>query len=97
MAVKKFLCLKCAHRLGLLFAFLFVLCFTGWWRLGLWDAGLKELHADLLRLTFIGFDDFNVKSFLLGLLQSYIWAYVAVILWHLAGCCSMGSCKECKK
>lgn len=97
MVAKNFFCLRCANRLGLLFMFLFVLCFAGWWRLGLWDTGLRELHADLLRLAFMGFDDFNVKSFLLGLLQSYVWAYIGVFLWHIAGCCGVRNCKECKK
>lgn len=89
MAIKKIFCLKCAHRAGLFFMLLFVLCFSWWWR----PADLKELRADLLRLAIVGFDDFNLKSFLLGLFQSYVWAYVGVFLWHLTGCC-MEKCKK---
>lgn len=90
MAVKKFFCFKCAHHVGMFLILLFLICFF-WFK----PADLSDLHLDLLRMAFIGFDDFNVKSFILGLLQSYVWAYIGVGLWYLTGCC-MRKC-ECKK
>lgn len=78
---------KCANHLGLFLALLFVICFF-WWR----PAEVADLHLKLLRMAFLGFDGLNAKSFVLGLVQSYIWAYVGLALWHLIGCC-----KVCKK
>lgn len=77
----------CANRLGIFLALLFIICFF-WWR----PADLQDWHLNNLRFAFLGFDGFNAKSFFLGLAQSYVWAYVGVALWHIAGCC-----KECGK
>lgn len=81
---------KCANRVGLFLSLLFIICFF-WVR----PTDLKDLHQDLLRMAFLGFDGLNAKSFVLGLLQSYLWAFVGVGLWRLVGCCMKdGQCKK---
>lgn len=81
---------KCAHHLGIFFALLFIICFF-WWR----PADLRDFHLSGLRMAFLGFDGFNAKSFVLGLVQSYLWAYVGIALWLIAGCCmKSGQCEK---
>jgi len=45
------------------------------------------LHMQLLELSFYGYDGMNVKSFIFGLIQSYIWGYIGVGLWCLSSAC----------
>lgn len=81
---------KCANRIGIFLALIFIICFF-WWR----PADTADLHLKLLRMAFLGFDGLNAKSFVLGLAQSYLWAYVGVALWSLAGCCMKSN--KCEK
>jgi len=37
----------------------------------------------LFRMSYIGFQDMNFLGFILGLIQSYIWGYVAIGAWQL--------------
>lgn len=74
---------RCSHHLGLFLVVLFVLCFA-WFYINPVET---DLHLRNLRLAFIGFSGMNFSSFLLGLLQSYVWAYVGVGIWSLVGCC----------
>jgi len=81
---------KCAHHIGLFLALIFIICFF-WVR----PADTADLHLKLLRMAFLGFDGLNAKSFILGIMQSYLWAYAGVGLWLLAGCCMKpGQCKK---
>ncbi|MEK9183315.1 MAG: hypothetical protein AAB849_02290 [Patescibacteria group bacterium] len=81
---------KCANSIGLFLAILFVLCFA---KLA-WDPTESDLHLRLLKLTFFGFSGVNVASFILGLAQSYVAAYIGVGIWQLVGCCfKKGECK----
>lgn len=73
----------CANRIGLFLAMLFVICFV-WFYI---NPAETDLHLRNLRLAFIGFSGMNFSSFLLGLVQSYVWAYVGVGIWSLIGCC----------
>ena len=75
--------LQCANRAGLLLVILFVLCFV-WYYIRPVE---QELHLKLLKLSFYGFTNMNVGSFILGVIQSYIWGYIAVGAWQLVGCC----------
>lgn len=83
--------LKKGNRLGLFLAILFVLCFAWNWI----NPVEQELHTSFLRLVFFGYDGANLGSFVFGLIQSYVWGYVFVGLWHLVGTCCCTSC--CKK
>lgn len=81
---------KCANRVGLFLGLLFIICFF-WPR----PEDLKNFHLSGLRMAFFGFDGLNAKSFVLGIAQSYLWAYVGVALWSLAGCCMKpGKCEK---
>ena len=81
---------KCGSRIGLFLAAFFVICFV-WYYLRPVEQGL---HMKLLKMSYSGFDGMNTKSFLLGLVQSYIWGYIGVGLWLLVGCCHKHS--KCK-
>lgn len=83
---------RCANRLGLFLVILFTLCF-------LWifiHPVETELHLKSLRLAFFGFTDLNLGSFVLGAVQSYLWAYVGLGIWRVVGCCfnKSGSCEK---
>lgn len=74
---------KCANAVGIFLVALFVICFV-WYYVRPVE---QELHLRLFRMAFFGFDEMNVASFVLGAIQSYVWGYVGVGLWTLAGCC----------
>lgn len=82
---------KCANRIGLFLAILFVLCFA---RLA-WYPVESGLHLSMLKLTFFGFSGVNFASFVLGIVQVYIYAYIGVGIWQLVGCCLKDG--ECHK
>ena len=71
--------LKDANRLGIFFLILFGICFA-WYFV---NPVAQDLHLDLLRLTFFGYTDMDVLSFVWGAIQSYVWAYIFVGLWYL--------------
>lgn len=82
---------KCANRIGLFLAALFVLCFL-WYYIHPVE---QEYHLRSLRLAFIGYSGMNGVSFVLGAVQAYIWAYIGLGLWHLFGCCmKSGQCEK---
>lgn len=83
----KFSWWRFANGLGVFFVVLFVICFF-WYYIRPVE---QELHISLLRLAYFGFDGMNLSSFILGAVQSYIWAYIAVGIWYLVGC----ACKTC--
>lgn len=72
---------KLAHRNGLFFALLFVLCFAWYWV----NPTQQATHVQQLQLAFLGFSGMNGSSFVLGLIQAYIWGYVGCGVWWLAG------------
>lgn len=75
--------IKCANRVGLFLAVLFVICFV-WYYI---NPAERELHQSLLKLTYIGFSGMNAVSFVLGALQTYVWGYIIVGIWKYVGCC----------
>ena len=82
---------RCANRVGLFLALAFVVCFI-WFFIHPVE---QDLHVRLLQLSFYGYSGMNVSSFISGLIQSYIWAYIFVGLWYLVGCCYKGgTCKH---
>ena len=67
-----------ANRLGLFFITLFIVCFLWFY----FRTAEKELHEQLIRLTFLGFSGMNLWGFILGVIQSYFWGYIFVGIWQ---------------
>lgn len=76
-------------RVGLFFVILFIVCFV-WFYLRA-GSDSEPLHNSLLALSFFGWSGMNLVSFILGLIQSFIWGYLAVALWRLSGIFFKGS------
>ncbi|MDP3995756.1 MAG: hypothetical protein Q8P74_00715 [bacterium] len=70
---------KLANSVGLFLAALFVVCFV-WYYIRPIE---QELHSGLFRLVFFGFNGMNFSSFIAGIIQSYLWAYIGVGIWKL--------------
>ena len=81
-----------ANRIGFFLVFLFIIWF--FWFL------IRPMHQDFqlkyLEISFFGFDGMNFKSFILGIIQSYIWGYILVILWKFSKFFSK-TCPKCSK
>lgn len=75
---------KLGARMGLFFAILFVVCFV-WFYVRSGGSEIKQLHDNLFALSFLGWSGMNIGSFILGLIQTFIWGYIAVALWNLSG------------
>ena len=71
--------LKQSHKIGIFIALLFVVCYI-WFFI---NPDGRILHKELFRLSFLGFQEMNFVGFILGLIQSYIWGYIAVGVWKL--------------
>ena len=74
---------KLGTRIGLFFAILFVVCFV-WFFVRGGSPEIEQLHDNLFALSFFGWSGMNAVSFLLGLIQTFIWGYVVVALWNLS-------------
>lgn len=75
---------KLGTRIGVFFVILFIICFA-WFYIRGGSPEIKQLHENLLALSFLGWSGMSVASFILGLIQTFIWGYVAVALWNLSG------------
>ncbi|NGX28177.1 MAG: hypothetical protein K940chlam1_00352 [Candidatus Anoxychlamydiales bacterium] len=76
--------IKQGNHVGIFLALLFIICFVWFWIRPV----NQTLHMQLLEIFFYGFRGMNFGSFILGLIQSYIWGYIGVILWHwTCRCC----------
>jgi len=73
---------KFGTRIGLFFAILFIVCFV-WFFIRNASLEIKSLHNNLFALAFFGWSGMNFISFILGLVQSFVWGYAAVGLWYL--------------
>lgn len=71
--------LKQSHKIGVFIALVFIVCFL-WFYI---NPVASNLHTELFKLSFIGFQEMNLFGFILGLIQSYIWGYFFVGLWQL--------------
>lgn len=85
----------CKKHLGPALAILgavgFVLC-------SLWGfvipVDVRELHADLLRISVLGWSGMNITSFILGIVQWAIWGWIiATIFGAISSWCE----KSCSK
>ena len=82
---------KCANRIGLFLVILFVVCFL-WYYIHPVE---QTLHLKLFKMSFFVFSGMNFGSFILGAIQTYIWAYIGVGIWQLVGCCvKAGKCDK---
>ena len=75
-------CFKLGNHVGIFLTLLFVLCFFWYWI----HPVQQQLHLQVLESVFFGYDGMNIGSFILGLIQSYIWGYILSALWCLSGC-----------
>ncbi len=75
---------KQGTKVGVFLVILFIICFV-WLYLRGGSPEIRILHNNLLVLSFFGFSGVNLSSFIAGAVQSFIWGYVAVALWRLAG------------
>ncbi len=75
-----------ALRVGLWFVGIYALCFVWPWIRGL-NVELSALHYQMWQIAFFGFTGFNLGSFIVGLMQVFIWGLIAAGLWKLAGFC----------
>lgn len=71
---------KVGHRMGLFFVILFAVCFV-WFYI---QPAERELHIQLLRLSFFYFSKMDLASMFSGIIQSYIWGYIGIGMWGLA-------------
>ena len=82
-----------ANKIGLLFIILFAICFFWYY----FRPIHQDLHLQLMELQFFGFNGMNLTSFFAGLIQSYFWGYIVVILWKIVVLSSDCECKPKKK
>ncbi len=82
---------RCANRVGLFLAILFAICFL-WFYINPVE---QEMHLSMFRISYLGFEEMNFTGFVLGAVQSYLWAYVGLGVWQLVGYCFKPS--ECCK
>ncbi len=75
---------KMGMKMGIFFVILFIVCFV-WFYLRGGSTEIKQLHDSLFALTFFGWSGMNFSSFVIGLIQSFVWGYISVALWGLAG------------
>ncbi|MBU0767171.1 hypothetical protein KKF55_05365 [Patescibacteria group bacterium] len=78
-----------AFALAIVASSIFVACF--FWGSFLSDPVLKDLHMNLMRVSFLGFSDMTIGGFINGFLQSVVWGLG--IGWILASSLNMFSKK----
>lgn len=70
-----------AIPLAMVFSAMFVVAY--FWGYTTDDPAVRQLHLNLLKLVFLGFNGINGLSFFLGLVQSFIWGLVAAAIFYL--------------
>jgi len=69
-----------AHRIGIFLALLFTICFV-WYYI---NPNAQEMHVEMFKVAYLGFSGMNVASFLLAVVQTYLWGYVFLGIWILS-------------
>lgn len=82
-----------ANKIGLLFILLFAVCF--FWPY--FHAREFDLHSQLMQLSFFGYTGLNWSSFLVGVIQTYLWGYIVVIMWKIVSLGSECNCNNERK
>lgn len=70
-----------SHRLGVFLVLLLIVC-SVWYYV---NPSGREMHLEMFRMSYLGFSGMNMMSFILALVQTYIWGYVFVGVWWLSG------------
>ena len=73
---------KHGNHVGVFLILLFIVCFAWFWLRPVHQG----LHEQMFELFYYGFRGMTFPSFILGIIQSYVWGYIGVALWHLSGC-----------
>lgn len=60
-------------------------------------ADLQQLHADLLRMSVLGWSGMNVTSFILGVVEWAVWGWLIGIVFVAIGSSCAKTCSACKK
>ncbi|MBS0621505.1 MAG: hypothetical protein JSR80_00900 [Verrucomicrobia bacterium] len=84
--------LRHANHLGIFLAILFILCFAWQWI----HPASSQAGLHLFESFFFGYTGKNILSFILGLIESYIWGYIFFGLYCLSCRCA-ACCCHCKK
>jgi len=84
------ICTKHGHHLGIFLALVFILSFIWYWI----HPVQQQLRMDILQLLFFGFQEMDLASFISGLVQSYIWGYIFMVLYCISSFCACGCCKK---
>lgn len=71
--------IQLAHHIGIFFVLLFTICVI-WYYLRPVE---QDLHLNLFKLAFFGFEEMNITGMILGAVQAYLWAYVGLGLWKI--------------
>jgi len=81
--------LKTGNRVGIFLALFFIVFFAWYWLRPV----NQDLHEKFMEIFFYGFSGMNFPSFILGIIQSYVWGYVGAALWRIASAgCKENSC-----
>ena len=70
--------IQSSNRIGIFLAVLFAICFV-WFYIRPIE---QDLHLNMFRIAYFGFEEMNLVSFLAGAVQSYLWAYIGVAVWR---------------
>lgn len=81
-------------RVSAFLGILYVLCFAWYWI----HPVNQAFHLQSLQLAFFGFTGMNFWSFVFGLIQVFVWAWILVgIKCLLTGGCSHGKSECCSE
>lgn len=70
---------KHGNRIGAFLAVLFVVLFAFYWLRPV----NQELRTNFLQLFFYGYSGMNFPSLILGVIQAYVWGYIASAVWQI--------------
>lgn len=77
--MKKLDLMQVAFSLAILFAIGFVVCY--FWVYKSTDPDLVNMHLGMLKISFFGYSGMNFASFILGLIQSFIWGILVGVVF----------------
>ncbi len=83
-------CGKHGNHLGIFLGLVFILCFLWYWI----HPVQQQFHLQFLESAFFGFNGMNMRSFVLGLIQSYVYGYIFHGVWCIS--CRLSGCSKHK-
>lgn len=83
---KKYLA-RVGWSLSIFFIIGYIICLL--WEFLLFDSSLRELHHQLLAISLPGFKWLSIGSFILGLVEVFVYGWIAAIIfvWVRTLCC----------